>query len=60
LNKENQWQKEDHENMMDEYHKNQGGHSTVSSKHMVEMFLNSRRRPAENVMDGNAPGEAFI
>lgn len=60
LNNENQWQKEDHENMMGEYHKNQDGPPTVSSKRMVELFLNSRRRPAENVLDGNAPGEAFI
>ncbi|KAJ5983183.1 hypothetical protein N7481_005282 [Penicillium waksmanii] len=60
LNNENQWRREDHENMMDEYHKNQDGPSTVSSKRMVEMFLNSRRRPAEKVLDGNAPGEAFI
>ncbi|CAI7645284.1 unnamed protein product [Penicillium pancosmium] len=60
LNNENQWQKEDHENMMDEYHKNQDGPPTVSSKRMVEMFLNSRRRAAENVLDGNAAGEVFI
>lgn len=60
LNNENQWQKEDHESMMEEYHKNQDGHSPVSSKRMVEMFLNSRRRPVESVLDGSAPGQAFI
>lgn len=51
-----------HENdeMMDEYHRMQEFQASISSKHMVEMFLNSRRRPAEtNMADDNA-GEAFL
>ncbi|OQD74329.1 hypothetical protein PENDEC_c011G06795 [Penicillium decumbens] len=47
LNNENTRQQEQHDQMMGEYHKLQDIHSTVSSKHMVEMFLNSRRRPVE-------------
>jgi hypothetical protein len=45
LNNENTRQQEEHDEMMGEYHKLQDLHSTVSSKHMVEVFLNSRRRP---------------
>lgn len=59
LNKENA-RHEEHDEMMDEYHRLQEFQTSVSSKHMVEMFLNSRRRPAEtNTADDNA-GEAFL
>ncbi|KAJ5089176.1 hypothetical protein N7532_007860 [Penicillium argentinense] len=57
---ENKWQRESHDRMMEEYYKGQDGQSTVSSKHMVEMFLNSRRRPAGTETSENKPGEAFI
>lgn len=61
LNNENAWQKVDHDNMMGEYHKLQDGHSTISSRHMVETFLNSRRRPAEtDALENDNPGEVFI
>ncbi|KAJ5191812.1 uncharacterized protein N7498_010797 [Penicillium cinerascens] len=46
-NNENARQQEEHDEMMGEYHKLQDIHSTVSSKDMVDMFLNSRRRPVE-------------
>ncbi|KAJ5992277.1 hypothetical protein N7451_008001 [Penicillium sp. IBT 35674x] len=60
---ENARQEEEHDEMMNEYHKLQDIHSAISSKHMVDMFLNSRRRqmgmesPAN---ENNAPDEAFI
>ncbi|KAJ5524253.1 hypothetical protein N7494_010903 [Penicillium frequentans] len=60
---ENTRQGEEHDEMMDEYHKLQDIHSTISSKHMVDMFLDNRRRqmgmesPAN---ENNAPDEAFI
>lgn len=61
MNNENLSLKEDHDRAMDDYHRLQDGHSTISSKHMVEMFLNSRRRPAEEAMlDSNAPARAFV
>lgn len=61
LNNENARQDE-HDDMMDEYHGVQDFQTSLSSKHMVEMFLNSRRRPAEtNMADGNGnAGEAFL
>lgn len=46
-NNENTRQQKEHDEMMGEYHKLEGNHSTVSSKHMVDMFLNSRRRPGD-------------
>ncbi|KAJ5912829.1 hypothetical protein N7504_001712 [Penicillium tannophilum] len=60
---ENARQGEEHDEMMDEYHKLQDIHSTISSKHMVDVFLDSRRRqmgmePPAN--ENNAPDEAFI
>lgn len=60
---ENARQGEEHDEMMDEYHKLQDIHSTISSKHMVDMFLDSRRRqmgmepPAH---EKDALDEAFI
>ncbi|KAJ5786344.1 uncharacterized protein N7503_011556 [Penicillium pulvis] len=60
---ENIGQGQEHDEMMDEYHKLQDINSTISSKHMVDMFLDSRRRqmgmePPTN--ENNAPDEAFI
>lgn len=61
LNNENMRQQEEHDDMMDEYHRLHDMHPAVSSKHMVEMFLNSRRRPMKtDTSDGNAAGEAFL
>ncbi|KAJ5182602.1 hypothetical protein N7492_000218 [Penicillium capsulatum] len=44
---ENTKQQEEHDDMMSEYHKLKDPQSTISSKHMVEIFLNSRRRRAD-------------
>ncbi|KAJ6110680.1 hypothetical protein N7486_002915 [Penicillium sp. IBT 16267x] len=62
-NNENARQGEEHDEMMDEYHKLQDIHSTISSKRMVDMFLDSRRRqmvmePATN--ENYTTDEAFI
>lgn len=51
---------EEHEEMMDDYHRAREFQASMSSKHMVEMFLNSRRRPAEiDPAEGGGDG-AFL
>ncbi|KAJ5381810.1 uncharacterized protein N7496_004238 [Penicillium cataractarum] len=61
MNNENTRQQEEHEDMMDDYHKLQDIHSTISTKRMVEMFLDSRRRQMGRDPSGStAAGEAFI
>lgn len=61
LNNENVKQQEDHDYMMSDYHRLNDAQSAISSKHMVEVFLNSRRRQADT---GNSEGvgvnEAFL
>ncbi|KAJ5619179.1 hypothetical protein N7510_003163 [Penicillium lagena] len=58
LTKENVRQQDEPDEMMDSHHKLQDGHSTISSKRMVEMFLSSRRQltgaevPGENKANG--------
>ncbi|KAJ5833563.1 hypothetical protein N7474_001874 [Penicillium riverlandense] len=58
LTNENVRQQDGPNEMMDSYHKLQDGHSTISSKRMVEMFLSSRRQltgpevPGENKASG--------
>ena len=59
LNNENKRQQKEHDEMMGEYHKLQDNHSTVSSKHMVDMFLNSRRRP-EDTEASNDKADVFL
>jgi hypothetical protein len=60
-NNENTRQQEEHDEMMDDYHKLQDVHSTISSKRMVDMFLDSRRRKMGREGSGStAAGEAFI
>ncbi|KAJ5626730.1 hypothetical protein N7528_004157 [Penicillium herquei] len=44
LNNENTRQEQEHDDMMNEYHKLQDMPATMSSKRMVDMFLDSRRR----------------
>ncbi|KAJ5737588.1 uncharacterized protein N7483_002713 [Penicillium malachiteum] len=44
LNNENTRQEQEHDDMMNEYHKLQEMPATMSSKRMVDMFLDSRRR----------------
>lgn len=61
MNNENTRRQEHHDNLMDDYHKLQDTHSTISSKRMVEMFLDSRRRKMGREVSGStAAGEAFI
>ncbi|KAJ5777017.1 hypothetical protein N7520_000263 [Penicillium odoratum] len=63
LNDENTRQGEEHDDMMDEYHKLQDIHSTMSSKRMVDMFLDSRRLQMGMelpVNENTATEEAFI
>ncbi|KAJ5688972.1 hypothetical protein N7462_003364 [Penicillium macrosclerotiorum] len=61
FNNENSQQLNEHDAMMDEYHTLHGSHSTMSSKRMVEMFLDSRRRQiGREVSENTAAGEAFI
>ncbi|KAJ5104812.1 hypothetical protein NUU61_002159 [Penicillium alfredii] len=58
MTNENVRQKEDI--MMEDYHQGQEPHGTISSKHMVEMFLNSRSRQMETGMSGNTADGAFL
>lgn len=44
LNNENTKQQDEHEDMLNDYHKFKDAQSTISSKDMVEAFLSSRRR----------------
>ncbi|KAJ5177112.1 uncharacterized protein N7482_002989 [Penicillium canariense] len=60
-NNENTRQQEEHDEMMVEYHNLQDIHSTISSKRMVEMFLDSRRRQMGRDESGsNVADEAFV
>lgn len=61
MNNENTRQQEEHDDLMDDYHKLQDTHSTISSKRMVEMFLDSRRRKmGREASRSTAAEEAFI
>ncbi|KAJ5907034.1 uncharacterized protein N7473_003950 [Penicillium subrubescens] len=61
MNNENTRQQEEHEDMINDYHKLQDIHSTISSKRMVEMFLDSRRQQMGREASGStAAGGAFI
>ncbi|KAJ5272577.1 hypothetical protein N7478_007702 [Penicillium angulare] len=63
LNNENIRQEREHDDLMGEYHKLQDINSTVSSKRMVDMFLDSRRRQMgmdEADDESNNANEAFI
>ncbi|OOQ84627.1 hypothetical protein PEBR_29294 [Penicillium brasilianum] len=61
LNNENTRQQDEHEDMMDDYHKFQDIHSTISTKRMVDMFLDSRRKQMGRDPSGSTSvGEAFI
>ena len=65
FNNENTRQGQEHEDMMSDYHTLQDENSTMSSKRMVDMFLDNRRRqmgmePAEGERHVNAAGQAFI
>lgn len=61
VNNENTRQQEEHDDMMDDYHKLQDIHSTISSKRMVEMFLDSRRQQMGREASGSTAADgAFI
>lgn len=58
---ENVKQPDEHGDLVDNYHKLQDIHSTISSKHMVDMFLDSRRQQMGTQMaDNGAFEEAFL
>ncbi|KAJ5794593.1 hypothetical protein N7457_001192 [Penicillium paradoxum] len=59
-NNENAKQQDDFNGMMENYHQVQDIHSTISSKRMVDLFLDSRRRRRGASTDNSAPTEAFI
>ncbi|KAJ5113863.1 hypothetical protein N7456_002397 [Penicillium angulare] len=63
LNNENTRQEREHDDLMGENHKLQDIHSTMSSKRMVDMFLDSRRRQMgmdEAEDESHTANEAFI
>ncbi|KAF9250518.1 uncharacterized protein N7518_005539 [Penicillium psychrosexuale] len=59
-NNENVRQQYEYNDMMENYHQLQDIHSTVSSKRMVDMFLDSRRRQMGEVTDNDTTTEAFL
>ncbi|KAJ6107289.1 hypothetical protein N7523_008612 [Penicillium sp. IBT 18751x] len=59
LNNENTRQQKEHDEIMGEYHKLEGNHSTISSKHMVDVFLDSRRRPMDTAVP-NQTASVFL
>ncbi|CAG8291358.1 unnamed protein product [Penicillium salamii] len=59
-NNENLRQQEEYDNMMESYHQLQDIHSTISSKRMVDLFLDSRRQRTSESTDGKASTEAFL
>jgi hypothetical protein len=58
-NNENARQRDEYSDMMESYHRLQDIHSTISSKRMVDMFLDSRRRQMGEITDNNTT-EAFL
>ncbi|EPS34700.1 hypothetical protein PDE_09664 [Penicillium oxalicum 114-2] len=61
MHDENIRQQEEYEDLMDDYLQLQDIHSTVSSKRMVDIFLDSRRQQkAETAPNDTNDGEAFI
>lgn len=65
FNNENTRQGQEHDDMMSDYHTLQDENSAMSSKRMVDMFLDNRRRqmgmaPTEDEHHANAAGQAFI
>lgn len=57
---ENVKQQDEHSDLMESYHKLQDVNSTISSKHMVEMFLDSRRQQMGTQMSDDGAEEAFL
>ncbi|CAI7581836.1 unnamed protein product [Penicillium viridicatum] len=59
-NNENARQQDEYTDMMENYHQIQDLHSTISSKRMVDLFLDSRRRQMGEVTDNDTTTEAFL
>ncbi|KAJ5482543.1 hypothetical protein N7475_001355 [Penicillium sp. IBT 31633x] len=59
-NNENTKQQDEFNGMMDSYHQIQDIHSTISSKRMVDLFLDSRRRRMGASTDSKTVPEAFL
>lgn len=59
-NNENARQQDEYIDMMENYHQIQDLHSTISSKRMVDLFLDSRRRQMGEVTDKDTTTEAFL
>ncbi|CAI7660740.1 unnamed protein product [Penicillium crustosum] len=59
-NNENARQQDEYTDMMENYHQIQDLHSTISSKRMVDLFLDSRRRQMGEVTDNDTTAEAFL
>ncbi|CAI7646630.1 unnamed protein product [Penicillium glandicola] len=59
-NNENAKQQDEYTDMMESYHQLQDIHSTISSKRMVDIFLDSRRRQMGEVTDNDTSTEAFL
>ncbi|KAJ5836512.1 hypothetical protein N7447_002538 [Penicillium robsamsonii] len=60
VNNENAMEQDEYNDIMESYSQLQDIHSTVSSKHMVDLFLDSRRRQMGEVTDNNATTDAFL
>lgn len=59
-NDENQRQQDEYNDMMESYHNLRDIHSTISSKRMVDLFLDSRRRRMGEVTDNTTLTGAFL
>lgn len=59
-NNENARQQDEYTDMIENYHQIQDLHSTISSKRMVDLFLDSRRRQMGEVTDNDTTTEAFL
>ncbi|KAJ5199169.1 hypothetical protein N7491_000271 [Penicillium cf. griseofulvum] len=59
-NNENAREQAEYNDIMDSYSQIQDIHSTISSKRMVDLFLDSRRRQMGEVTDNDAMTEAFL
>ncbi|KXG50034.1 uncharacterized protein PGRI_060010 [Penicillium griseofulvum] len=59
-NNENAREQAEYNDIMDSYSQIQDIHSTISSKRMVDLFLDSRRRQMGEVTDNDATTEAFL
>ncbi|CAG8896023.1 unnamed protein product [Penicillium egyptiacum] len=59
-NNENARQQDEYNDRMESYHQLQDIHSTISSKRMVDMFLDSRRRQMGESTDNDTSTEAFL